>query len=808
MRAATWILTAALLAAAAGASEAQTTPTATELTLPEPYFGKGPTKSAADAFALERWQEARDGFAAYLAGKDAPGDAAGKARVRYLIAVCDANLGRWKEAAESFDAVVPDLPLLADYARYEGARAWYFAHDVARAKERVEKVAKDSVLAPEATLLLGDLLRAEGDWKGVARLYGDYLASRPNPIRKSEARFRLAEAYEKLKKPQADIIPLYRQLTIEAPLDKWGRDAKTRFDELVKKLKKSKRKKWTELTAAERIARGKIYFDGMRNEESEADFRAALDAKGLDKKLACEARYHLGQSVFKQRERARSAPFFDAAVEACAKTDDKDLQTRSAYQGARAWSAAGDHRKALALFEKAETWNPDHSFADDARLRQAEQWGYLEDDGVEGAGARLEETLASIPKRFPDGDMKAEALWRLAWRAWKAGKYDETVRWLDEAIKEVPHDDNYFAEGQTHYWKGRAFEKLGKPDEAHAAWERCAREYPLSYYTLLALNRLRDAAPKKFEKLMTELRRPPAGFKKGTSALVFKARPEYGQPGFQRGVELLRLGLGPEARRELAAIGLTPPGGKKKAKDADEADKFLAIAALYDRARQYSDSHWILRWQVLDYKLSWPTEANREVWDIAYPRAWWHILDPAAKEQGYPTELLISFVREESAFNPLMESFANAIGLTQMIRPTAERFGKGLGFEMTRENLRDPVKNVAVGSRWLGFLWQKFDKRLGLLVPAYNSGEGALWKWLCVRGDWPVDEFAEEIPYDETRNYAKRVLNSYFIYTYLSNGSVPEMPNDIPESAINEKKCSGGKATRTRDQGDKPDKKQ
>jgi soluble lytic murein transglycosylase len=123
---------------------------------------------------------------------------------------------------------------------------------------------------------------------------------------------------------------------------------------------------------------------------------------------------------------------------------------------------------------------------------------------------------------------------------------------------------------------------------------------------------------------------------------------------------------------------------------------------------------------------------------------------------------------------------------------------------MTRENLRDPEKNVAVGSRWLGFLWEKFDKRLGLIVPAYNAGEGAVWKWLCVRGDWPLDEFAEEIPYDETRLYSKRVLNSYFIYQFLTNGTVPVMPNDIPASAINHKKCG---SVPKKDTTEKPDKK-
>jgi soluble lytic murein transglycosylase len=239
---------------------------------------------------------------------------------------------------------------------------------------------------------------------------------------------------------------------------------------------------------------------------------------------------------------------------------------------------------------------------------------------------------------------------------------------------------------------------------------------------------------------------------------------------------------------------LRPPDGRKKVTDPDQLEMLWATALLYDRAHRWDKSHWIARWSTRDFELAWPTEANRAKWEIAYPRAWWHVVEPAAKEQGYPADLLLAFVREESAFDPIMESFANAIGLTQMIQPTAERFGKGLGYDLSRtgfrETLKDPVKNVAVGARWLAFLWQKFDQDLGLLIAGYNSGEGAVWKWLCERGDWPLDAFGEQIPYDETRLYTKRVLSSYFVYAYLSDGTIPVVPNPIPPDTINHKRCS------------------
>lgn len=756
-----------------------------------PYFATGVAAEAAAHFAIEEWQPARDKLAAFLASADAPADAAGRARVQYLVAICDTHLDRWADAAAGFDAAAAALPLLADYANYEAARAWYFAHDTDAALDRVGRVAADSVMDAEARLLRGDLLRAGGKWADVAKLYEDYLATYPNGMRLAEARYRLGEAYEHTRRAVPEALLLYRQVMYSAPLEAWSERAKERFDALLKQVKgKKKKKKYTQLTAEELIARGKVYFDGMRNPESEADYIAALKAPGLTPDLECVARYHRAQSVFKQRTRCKSAPFFDEAIEACAKVDNPDLQVRSAYQAGRGYGFcddAADHKKGIARYDRAETWHPEHSFADDARLRQAELWAKL--PATDETRAKVEELLSTIPEKYPQGDMRAEAIWRLAWRDWKEKNYEGVIAWLDKSLVTMPRDYNYWAEGQPHYWKGRAYEKLGKKDEARAAYERCAREYPLGYYALHALNRLREGWPKAFEALMADLKKPPRGWKRGTPAFTFKPRPVYGEPGFQRAVELTRMGLGAAAERELARLGLKPADGRAVVTDPDLAEQLWATALLYDRARLYDKSHWIARWSVLDYKAAWPTEANRARWDIAYPKAWWHLLEPAAREQGYPAELLIAFVREESAFDPIRESFANAIGLTQMIFPTAERFGKGLGFEITRENLRDPVKNVAIGSRFLAMLWKTFEQRVGLIVPAYNAGEGAVWKFLCQRGDWPLDEFAEQIPYDETRNYSKRVLNSYFIYTYLRDGSVPSVPNDIPPSVINQKRC-------------------
>ena len=104
-----------------------------------------------------------------------------------------------------------------------------------------------------------------------------------------------------------------------------------------------------------------------------------------------------------------------------------------------------------------------------------------------------------MPTRYPKGDLLNEALWRLAFSAWRGGRDDEALRWLDENLRLVPREEIWYAEGRVQYWKGRVFEKRGKPDEARTWYERAVREYPLSVYALLSLTRLKAVDPARAE---------------------------------------------------------------------------------------------------------------------------------------------------------------------------------------------------------------------------------------------------------------------------------------------------------------------
>ncbi len=738
-----------------------------------PYFQSGEAGVGAKAFALEKWPEALAAFTkarGAATGEDAH-------RLDLMLGLTHARLAQWPQAAERLGAALKGLPLLADFLRYQTARALYFAHQTQNANELARQVDRDSIHGADAELLAGDILRGGTDHAKIAAHYRDYLTRRPAGARRSESRFRLAEALEKTAGDIKEIVALYRQIGIDDPLSSWTTQANARLAALKKTLPPDLQS-YDKLTAAEHIARGKELFDAQRNPESEAAFDAALADAAIAPTDRCVAAYHKAQSRFKARDRKGAAPMFDAAAIACRDAKHADLEIKSQYQAGRSYAFIGQHDVAALRYQAAQVIDPTHSYSDDALLREGEEWT------SRGDAKQTEAVLASLPTKFPKGDNVAEAMWRLGWQAWRDKNLDGAIKWWTKQIELVPHDDNYFGEGQAQYWLGRALLAKGKQAEALASWQQGIRQYPAAYYALLGLNRVREADAKRYATILAEISTDPAGHDPAAPAFTFKPRVEWGSLGFQRALAFLRLGLGGSAEAELRKLGLTAPKDKKRVDDPDLIEKLWAMAFLFDKAGRYESSHWPTRWHIVDYRKAWPTGTNRARWLIGYPKAYEPLLAQHATTNKVPFAMQIAIVREESAFDPLLESYANAIGLTQMIQVTATRFAKGTGIDPTRESLRDPEKNVTIGSRFLGHLFSYWKNFTIFVPPSYNGGEGYVRRNLKTRGTWDADEFIEGILDDQIRNYTKRVMGTFFTYSWLYEQKVPEIPNKLPADLL------------------------
>lgn len=160
-----------------------------------------------------------------------------------------------------------------------------------------------------------------------------------------------------------------------------------------------------------------------------------------------------------------------------------------------------------------------------------------------------------------------------------------------------------------------------------------------------------------------------------------------------------------------------------------------------------------------------------------YPLAFFRVVERLAGESHPPLDpyLVLALIHAESAFDPQAVSPAGAIGLAQVM-PATGSWVVEKGWVRVHENpgeiadlLRNPEANLAIGIAYFAYLLRRFDGDLVLALCGYNAGPGRAERW---RQELPLDRdvFIESIPFQETRNYVKKVLTNYFAYTLLYRG--------------------------------------
>lgn len=143
--------------------------------------------------------------------------------------------------------------------------------------------------------------------------------------------------------------------------------------------------------------------------------------------------------------------------------------------------------------------------------------------------------------------------------------------------------------------------------------------------------------------------------------------------------------------------------------------------------------------------------------------------------------LVASVIRQESGFFSYTKSSAGAIGLMQVMPRTAAAMAKKLGLSFSDERLlKDKNYNVKIGTYFLETLLKKFDNSRVLSIAAYNAGPYRIKEWINEFGDpraVGVDPliWIEMIPFLETRNYVKRVLEADWVYRGKVRGELPRL---------------------------------
>jgi len=162
------------------------------------------------------------------------------------------------------------------------------------------------------------------------------------------------------------------------------------------------------------------------------------------------------------------------------------------------------------------------------------------------------------------------------------------------------------------------------------------------------------------------------------------------------------------------------------------------------------------------------TDAGRGAWSLRFPAAFAPHVWRAGWRYDVDPLLLLSIMRAESLYRHDAVSRAGALGLIQVMPATGARVAALMGESAFRvEELLTPEANIRLGAFYLGQLLTRFEGEFPLAVGSYNGGPHNIGRWLKNKVGQPLDEFVEEIAFDESRHYIKKVTSYYIVYTAL-----------------------------------------
>lgn len=185
-------------------------------------------------------------------------------------------------------------------------------------------------------------------------------------------------------------------------------------------------------------------------------------------------------------------------------------------------------------------------------------------------------------------------------------------------------------------------------------------------------------------------------------------------------------------------------------------DKFIQSWIAYQK-KNYTISAVLARNAMDELKVKPSFDDLR--WRLVYPT---HYYDVVEQVKGNNNPIVLeSIIKEESHFNPFAKSSVGAIGLMQLMPATYNEVVKQHNLP---SDLNAETANITAGSYYYSNLKKVLGNKDLYAVTAYNGGIGSVTNWFSKLIYSDTDEFVEQIPYSETKNYVKKVFRTYWVY--------------------------------------------
>ena len=334
--------------------------------------------------------------------------------------------------------------------------------------------------------------------------------------------------------------------------------------------------------------------------------------------------------------------------------------------------------------------------------------------------------------KYPDGKFSADALANIFFAKIKSGDYENAKKIGMDHLRKFP-DAN--SAPMVMFWLGKLAEKTNNYAEYTSFYENVINKFPDSYYAYrayLKLTRMRGP-------LITDFIDPkpvvyPYKYKRNNIIVKLVDLKDY------------------DIVNEI--------GGD---------DEFIKSWVLFKKG-DYSNSMLTAR-KAMEKLKDKPDKYDLR-WRLVYPVIFYDDIKNFAEEAGNNPPLMLALTREESYFDPLAQSIAGASGLMQLMPSTANEINRKFNLGMLiPSSLFNPYQNIKIGNYYYEFLRNNLEGHDISSVAAYNGGIGSLQRWKTSLTYNDTDEFVEQIPYPETKNYVKKVFASYWNYIRIYNGN-------------------------------------
>ena len=363
--------------------------------------------------------------------------------------------------------------------------------------------------------------------------------------------------------------------------------------------------------------------------------------------------------------------------------------------------------------------------------------------------------FAELQQRFPNGSRSSYAHWKAAWLAFRQGRTDEARQGFENQIALYPDSPEI---PNALYWRARLAEEEGNPAMARAYYQKLSDRFRNYYYADLGRERLKalPAAQQKDAALHYALLDKVSPL--STSGKITATAPPDDNLRVERARLLSNGGLADMAVRELQAAAAQEGGSWAPPE----------MARVYQDGGRYDRGIQIMKRTTPNYFAVDLPDLPRPYWEALFPKAYWPDLRKYSELNGLDPYLVASLIRQESEFNALAISHANAVGLMQLLPKTGKTVAKQVKLKgYSAPQLYTPAVNLELGTRYFKEMVDKYNGQFEYALAAYNAGTDRVGDWLGQGHYRDPQEFVESIPFTETREYVQAILRNANVYRQL-----------------------------------------